>query len=589
MPGGGGPLTYSYFRGFVAPGSDADNSAKFVVACDEKANRFFMAPKSTVTPTRMTRTIFSRPPTWALDLCPDGCGADGTSCAKGKSCYKLHASQPPVELKVDDDVPMLVCLKNGTSTHIAPSAMTMTAGLAFAATLKARGLVKDIYPWVCQRFLDGNCTRGAKCLSLHIAPGVVKDIPHPRNEAATLISAALQQSFPRSPGLKDFVETTLTRVGLRTVGDLSQLSNAVFEAVMHRDIETNPVNRAFWLLVIQLRSVGRSVPLKDALVLYPGVDAKSLDIVASLPYLATVNDLLMLRPKVLYSLPLRAQLLDACEKLRARYEDEREVYSQINLIDLPPKAFFRRMATLVCEFRGTHAHKSWRKQDATRPIVTSLITYVDPEDCHCSVDRASNTSMPSTVDLPGASPRRYPEHVPSYDHWCQCPRRHQLAVNYELSTPSGSRCSEQNALGALASMGLPTTCIREVFVHGGVHNSDDPNPLFPCGVCENMFRRVSKDTQKKHGGDVMLYMFDQETNPKKLVSIPVAEISHREGSSFRRFVTEDLREDAASAGMITPSHTFAEDPSGLQIPPMPVAGGSPLRGDDSSIAASPTP
>jgi hypothetical protein len=69
-------------------------------------------------------------------------------------------------------------------------------------------------------------------------------------------------------------------------------------------------------------------------------------------------------------------------------------------------------------------------------------------------------------------------------------------------------------------------------------------------------------------------MFDQETAPKKLVSIPIAEISHREGSSFRKFVAEDLRDDAQSAGMVTPSHSYADDPAG-SIPPMPMSPGSP--------------
>jgi hypothetical protein len=94
-------------------------------------------------------------------------------------------------------------------------------------------------------------------------------------------------------------------------------------------------------------------------------------------------------------------------------------------------------------------------------------------------------------------------------------------------------------------MGLPTSCIREVFVHGGVHDGEDPNPLFPCGVCENMFRRISKDVIKEHGADVMLYMFNSGDNPTKLVCLPVTEISHRAGSAWKKFLEEDVYDDAA--------------------------------------------
>eukprot|EP00455_Lapot_gusevi_P007698 TRINITY_DN13290_c0_g1_i4.p2 TRINITY_DN13290_c0_g1~~TRINITY_DN13290_c0_g1_i4.p2 ORF type:complete len:104 (+),score=16.64 TRINITY_DN13290_c0_g1_i4:246-557(+) len=90
-------------------------------------------------------------------------------------------------------------------------------------------------------------------------------------------------------------------------------------------------------------------------------------------------------------------------------------------------------------------------------------------------------------------------------------------------------------------MGLATCNLREIFVHGDMHNNEDPNPLFPCGVCENMLRRITHDVQKEYGGDVTLYMFDQVREPKKLVCIPVQEISHREGSNFKRFIQEDLR------------------------------------------------
>ncbi len=97
-------------------------------------------------------------------------------------------------------------------------------------------------------------------------------------------------------------------------------------------------------------------------------------------------------------------------------------------------------------------------------------------------------------------------------------------------------------MGKIASNGLPTHCIREVFVHGAAAK-EDPNPLFPCGVCESMFKRISKDVQEHNQrvGDLTLYMFDQIDHPKKLVCMNFHEISHRQGTMFKKFVEEDLR------------------------------------------------
>jgi hypothetical protein len=89
-------------------------------------------------------------------------------------------------------------------------------------------------------------------------------------------------------------------------------------------------------------------------------------------------------------------------------------------------------------------------------------------------------------------------------------------------------------------MGLPTHVVREVFVHGFVSSGKDPNPLFPCGVCENMFKKVLSDVQTKHRGDVTLYMFNKAVSPTQLVVMNLAEISLRVGALFRRFVDVEL-------------------------------------------------
>lgn len=114
------------------------------------------------------------------------------------------------------------------------------------------------------------------------------------------------------------------------------------------------------------------------------------------------------------------------------------------------------------------------------------------------------------------------------DGWCECPRRWVLAFNYELNTGTGSRCSEQNALGQLAAQGVPLWAIREVFVHGQT-SAADPNPLFPCGVCENMFKRVAAKLEEKHdGADIVLYMFDSQ-HGSRLVRMQMRDISLRRG------------------------------------------------------------
>ncbi|KAJ9464492.1 hypothetical protein DIPPA_24778 [Diplonema papillatum] len=131
--------------------------------------------------------------------------------------------------------------------------------------------------------------------------------------------------------------------------------------------------------------------------------------------------------------------------------------------------------------------------------------------------------------------------------WCTCPRHIVYSVNYALSTPSGSRCSEQNGLGFLAGSGNPPSSIREVFVRGFMppEAGNDPNPLFPCGVCEMNFRKLSKDVMRQHRAEIMLYMFDsQSPAPKKLIRIPFSEISNRGSQRFKSFVETEIRTDA---------------------------------------------
>lgn len=554
-----GVLRTSFFRGFAAP-ADKATLGSYVVARDDKTKHFVMIEKCHVKPSKLTQQTLDM----STNKCPTLCHRF-RDCPQGATCKFLHAKDEPITLTVQNNDELLVSIRNGSSTRLPPSRMEVTAGLMFVSTMRQMGLVRDILPWVCDRRLYGTCPNGERCLLLHVPPESINfaECGMPTRESHTPIAQALRFACVTTPGLQNFIDNHLPRLGLRCVGDLAGLSTVVFEGMANSDVDANPENRESWLILIQFRQIERDMAIGEALGMFHGVETSGVEPLVR-HGLANVGDLLQVRAKMLYSFPLKAQVLDACEKVRARFENDGPAYKSVTLADQPATGFFNRFAAMVTGFRATHAHKSWRKQDATRPIVTSAITYVDPDLCRCHKDKKpAATAPPKSPKLGPSAPPSRQNSAPREDdatiapnHWCRCPRKYQIAVNYELSTPSGSRCSEQNALGMLASMGLPTHCVREVFVHGDTHDGADPNPLFPCGVCENMFRRVSKDVQKLYGGDVMLYMFDQYVAPKKLVSLPVSEMSHRAGSHFKRFVEEDLRDDGTM--YTTPSMFLSE-------------------------------
>jgi cytidine deaminase len=75
-------------------------------------------------------------------------------------------------------------------------------------------------------------------------------------------------------------------------------------------------------------------------------------------------------------------------------------------------------------------------------------------------------------------------------------KRFVTAVNYELSTPGGSRCAEQNAIGmAIANNPkLQFKDVRDIVVYGSGGLS---NPLYPCGVCQENLRKLNINNQIK--------------------------------------------------------------------------------------------
>lgn len=100
------------------------------------------------------------------------------------------------------------------------------------------------------------------------------------------------------------------------------------------------------------------------------------------------------------------------------------------------------------------------------------------------------------------------------------------AVNYELTTPGGSRCAEQNAIGlAIATEpGLKFEEIREIVIYGG---GGLVNPCWPCGVCMENLRKLNKSNQIKIYGYPENYIYARDSLPKTMLQLSVSELSQR--------------------------------------------------------------
>lgn len=656
-------LNSTSFRGWI-PTKDKPHVDKYAVVGVEGADgeppSFYCVRKTELEVSRGLKTRISSSKAYKLCTNPSPCKCNKVHLSKSSRiatthtpptpstewvsspsrfpespCYSLvmtgddYTSPHLIPLRVGA-VSELFCHEKGGAMFKIPVRDTeRTAGLEFACTLMERGIISSCALNLCRYGgrNPGGCANGAFCLYIHTNKPKEESNLTPWLTAITPVRDAIQKSL-HSEKLLAFIDHDLRDLGIRTVGDVQNMSNQLFETFAARDhanarraasldeLESS-VCGEFWTLLYQMRQIDLRTPLPLALQMFPGV---SNEMLATLPPSMDVGALACLRPKQFYALRMPAPTFEACEKLRARFVSDQDPFGKLSIAKA--NQFFKTLASQVLGFRAKNAHESWRKKDATRPIVTSAITYVDPNLCKCHANgmgAAANMSMTANGSMapggshgngngtgggtsgsgmhgPGGSSssvvlqspkvtaqlatstsftvpplslsaigqtrqspmvgatvsprsssataaRPHDDRVPSVTHWCQCPRRWEMGLNYELSTPSGSRCSEQNVLGKIASMGLPTWCIREVFCHGTAHNGEDPNPLFPCGVCENMLRRISKDVRKQHGAEVMLYMFDAESNVRKLVCIPVSEISHRDGTSFRRFVEEDVHDE----------------------------------------------
>ncbi|KEG14667.1 hypothetical protein DQ04_00351040 [Trypanosoma grayi] len=477
--------------------------------------RFFMFKKDDISPPQLKQMLGKV--RYCFHLC--GRSLRGEACG----CHKAHLLDPKAwRLELSPFNYHTFCLSHNNSIHcVNTEQISPTAGFLFACGLLHENVVEAVQPVLCRYSV--RCRYGARCLYVHA------NIT-PRELVNMTASTPLKAQLRAESDLPIFL-TQLDEIGLHTVGDVQQLSDNAFDAIVGR---SEPRWLTQWLNIAIVREIQPKLMLESVLATFPDVVMP-----VSLPLcLTSVSSLIQLSSREFYALALPIKVQAACEQIRARFEPDRNY----NIVDLKKEmegSFFLHVTQLIVGFRHDNAHPSWRKKDPMRPIVTSLITYVDPKDCECRTDASEHTRPPSVRGSGGChSDLKYPT-----KSWCKCPRSFVVALNYELSTPSGSRCSEQNALGKLASIGLPTSAVREVFVHGENKGSNkDPNPLFPCGVCENMLLKVARDVYGEHGGDVMLYMFDSTTNPKKLVCLPITEISHRDGRSFKKFIS-DMREE----------------------------------------------
>ncbi|CCW63279.1 unnamed protein product [Phytomonas sp. EM1] len=500
--------------------SDESYSVKARALCDGIS--FIMYKKKDVLPPSFMRTLSHSKISCCFSLC------DQMGC----SCERPHVIPDRWRLQVDtlEPIPLTVCMR-GRNIRLSHSNIIPTAGYFFALGLLEVEAVQAVVPTLCRFNL--NCKHGCYCLYIHANIDVTSAAVHNADTPLRKWVESNSLNFMSKEEQNDFFDF-LSERGVENVGDLQILGDSAFESLL----ASIPSRWAEAILVTsQLRNFDTKAFLKDVLMTFPRIKPP-----IQLPDgVQRVGDLLKMPQTLFYHFHWLPHVLNTCEIIRARFDFD-EKYKVTRLSKEPADSFLVRVTDIINGFRALHAHCSWRKHNPHRTVVTSILTYVDVRGCQCGLlppgsplrggDEDDDNAFPALPSIPPGAAIGLPERS-----WCTCARRWEVGVNYELSTPSGSRCSEQNAMGKLASLGVPTWSVRELFVHG---SSEHVNPLFPCGVCDNMLQRVAKDVRTRYGGEIRLYMFDA-TVPSKVVSLPMSEISHRVGSSFRRFVESDLQ------------------------------------------------
>ncbi|CCW70012.1 unnamed protein product, partial [Phytomonas sp. Hart1] len=449
----------------------------------------------------------------------------------GCRCESPHVLPERWNLRVDtlEPIALTVCVR-GRNLRLSQGDIIPTAGYYFALGLLEVQAVQAVVPTLCG--FNQNCKYGRYCLYIHAKIDVMSAVVPNADTLLRKWIGPTALNFLSKQSQTNFFNA-LTEKGVETVGDLQILGDTAFESLL---ANIPPCWAEAILITSQLRKLDTEALLEDVLQTFPRVRPRP-DLPAGVQ---RVGDLLQMSLAGFYHFPWHPHVLNACDIIRARF-DLNERYQVVPLAKEPADSFLWKVTRLIQGFRDGHAHCSWRKHNPSRTVVTSVLTYVDVRACGCGgitpeAEEEEEGERGGAAALPPIPPEKdigFPARS-----WCSCPRRWEVGVNYELSTPSGSRCSEQNAMGKLASLGVPTWSVRELFVHGA--NVVNINPLFPCGVCDNMLQKVDKDVRTRYGGEVRLFMFD-ETVPSKVVYLPMSETSNRAGSSFRRFVKSDLQ------------------------------------------------
>jgi len=101
------------------------------------------------------------------------------------------------------------------------------------------------------------------------------------------------------------------------------------------------------------------------------------------------------------------------------------------------------------------------------------------------------------------------------------------AVNFELSTPGGSRCAEQNAIGMAVALEprLKFENFSELVVYGGGGLS---NPCWPCGVCMENLRKLNSHDQINLYGYPVDYKPEPGQLPEYMYRLAVSDLNQRQ-------------------------------------------------------------
>ena len=441
-------------------------------------------------------------------------GPPGAGCRLGAGCPHLHveAAARPSRLRSDMPLRELTALLFAGRSRVSSQARSpvMLGG-------GGCGSVGNAFA------LDGGTPEGDDVPPPQAPPQA--PLPHVRHEEAALLRVA------------EFCGKLERRHGLRTVGDVSRLSTEVFRAALDAAAAASRGDEVLWAALKAVRELPDELGTADAHARLFGRGLGTGELALLQEHaVATVRELRKMKFASFLALPLPAALASDLQTIRERRR-EKETTSPFEVVDLSGRGDGDAVSSLVhaLVLYQNDIDTSWKKS-ACSQVVSTVITYAPR--CACVKGRAA----PRMCPYRGASATA----PPGPGGWCTCTRETVFSTNYELSTPSGSRCSEQNGLGQLAAMGHPTSCIREVYVRGYREAGADPNPLFPCGVCEQMFRKLSKDVFRKHQAEITLFMLDsQSPQPRKLITMPFSEISNRASQRFKSFVDSELRDDVA--------------------------------------------